>query len=370
MGTSEPAKFMFVIHPYAREHFLTRKEFAWMRFLPFPLVERLATFMAPLYLGKFNVKSATGAVAEGYLIGVTETPRMMMSLPPEHTYRKLERAAAMVASKGVALMGLGAYTSVIGDAGETLAKRLPIGVTTGNSLTVASTLASLEQMAAELNRRLDRSGVLVVGATGSIGSACARKLAPGVRALYLAGRNPERVEALRAELRRSNPAVAVEGSVGTDWIVFSGVDFIITTTSSRTRVLDIMKLKPGTVIFDVALPPDIPESEGRKRPDVLVLEAGEMLAPEEPVAAYRLPLPPRVLYGCLTETILLALEGRGDSYSVGRIIDLEKVDEIMRLAQRHGFAPAPFRSYGKTLSDADLQEFKEKISRKGAKQNF
>ncbi|MGH8103610.1 MAG: hypothetical protein ACREJQ_03710, partial [bacterium] len=75
MVEAKPAKFMFVIHPYKREHFLTRKELAWTRFLPFSLVEWLATFMAPLFLGKFNVRSRTGEVAEGYLIGVTETPR-------------------------------------------------------------------------------------------------------------------------------------------------------------------------------------------------------------------------------------------------------------------------------------------------------
>lgn len=367
MGASEPKKFLFVIHPYAREHFLTRKELAWTRFLPFPLVERVATWLNPLFLGKFDLKSKTGAVAHGYLIGLTETPRMMMALPPEHTYRKLERAAAMLAKKGVALMGLGAYTSVIGDAGETLAKRVPIGITTGNSLTVASTIASLRQMASVLDKPLNQCGVLVVGATGSIGSACARKLAPEVHALVAAGRHSKRVEALCKELRASAPNTKIEGAVGTDSVDFSNVDFIITTTSSHTQVLDILKVKPGTVIFDVALPPDIPASEGRKRADVLVLETGEMLAPFPPDAAYRLPLPPGVLYGCLTETALLALEGRSESYSIGRTIDLEKVDEILRIAEKHGFQPAPFRSYGRPVTDTDFEKLKKAVSRKGAK---
>ncbi|MGH8103632.1 MAG: serine carboxypeptidase, partial [bacterium] len=290
-----------------------------------------------------------------------ETPRMMMALSPEHTYRKLQRAAEMVAQKGVALMGLGAYTSVIGDAGETLAKRVPIGVTTGNSLTVASTLASLKQMAARLGKPMEQAGVLVIGATGSIGRACTLKLAGAVRTLVVAGKTRERVVSLYDEIHQKYPYSDIEGFVGTGAVDFSKVDYIITTTSSHEQVLDIMIVKPGTVIFDVALPPDIPEREGRKRPDVLVLEAGEMIAPEEPQAAYRLPLPPRVLYGCLTETALLALEGRGESYSIGRTIDLDKVDEIMQIAEKHGFEPAPFRSYGRTLSEQDLSEFRKRF---------
>jgi len=38
--------------------------------------------------------------------------------------------------------------------------------------------------------------------------------------------------------------------------------------------LDIMKVKPGCVITDVARPLDLPPEEVAKRPDVLVIESG------------------------------------------------------------------------------------------------
>ena len=45
----------------------------------------------------------------------------------------------------------------------------------------------------------------------------------------------------------------------------------------RQRIVDITKCKPGAVICDVARPPDISREEAALRPDVLVIESGEVL---------------------------------------------------------------------------------------------
>ena len=44
------------------------------------------------------------------------------------------------AAQGAQIVGLGAFTKVVGDAGVTVARRASIPVTTGNSLTIAATL--------------------------------------------------------------------------------------------------------------------------------------------------------------------------------------------------------------------------------------
>ena len=57
---------------------------------------------------------------------------------------------------------------------------------------------------------------------------------------------------------------------------------IVTATSGAgKKVLDIMKVKPGCVITDVARPLDLPPEEVAKRPDVLVIESGEIQLPGE-----------------------------------------------------------------------------------------
>ena len=89
------------------------------------------------------------------------------------------------------------------------------------------------------------------------------------------------------------------------------MDMIVTSTSGAgKKILDITKVKPGCVITDVARPLDLPPSEVAKRPDVLVIESGEIDLPTKVKGLKSIGLPPNVIYACLAETITLALEGR------------------------------------------------------------
>ncbi|MEZ4567208.1 MAG: hypothetical protein R2860_09655 [Desulfobacterales bacterium] len=67
------------------------------------------------------------------------------------------------------------------------------------------------------------------------------------------------------------------------------------------KVLDITKVKPGCVITDVARPLDLSPKDVAKRPDVLVIESGEILLPVSKNERYGLP---QVAYACLAETIV------------------------------------------------------------------
>jgi len=133
------------------------------------------------------------------------------------------------------------------------------------------------------------------------------------------------------------------------------MDMIVTATSGAgKKVLDIMKVKPGCVITDVARPLDLPPGEVAKRPDVLVIESGEILVPGN-VSMKNIGLPQGVAYACLAETIVLALEGRFENFTVGRSIEWEKVREIYRLGRKHGMKLAAISGVNGPFSDADIR---------------
>ena len=70
------------------------------------------------------------------------------------------------ADRGAKIVGLGAFTKVVGDAGVTVAKRAPIPVTTGNSLTIAATLETAKLTAKRLGwPDLAKGKAMIVGAT-------------------------------------------------------------------------------------------------------------------------------------------------------------------------------------------------------------
>jgi hypothetical protein len=132
------------------------------------------------------------------------------------------------------------------------------------------------------------------------------------------------------------------------------MDILVTATSGAgTRVLAIMQVKPGCVITDVARPLDLSPEDVAKRPDVLVIESGEIQLPGHPKMK-NIGLPKGVAYACLAETIVLALEGRFENFTVGRAIEWEKVREIYQLGLKHGMKLAAISGVNGVYSDADI----------------
>jgi predicted amino acid dehydrogenase len=254
-------------------------------------------------------------------------------------------------------VGLGAFTKVVGDAGVTVARRAPIPVTTGNSLTIAATLETAKLTARRMGwPDLTHARAMVVGATGSIGSVCSRLLAAAVRDVVLVSIEPERLAALERTIEAETPGARVALDTTTTANV-GECDLIVTATSAfGQRVLDVSQCKPGAVILDVALPPDISAEEAAVRPDVLVVESGEVLIPGPVEFSFDIGLPRGVAYACLAEAALLAMEGRFECFTLGRDVDPAKVKEIYRLFRRHRFEIAPLRTFGVPLTDALVQE--------------
>jgi predicted amino acid dehydrogenase len=119
-----------------------------------------------------------------------------------------------------------------------------------------------------------------------------------------------------------------------------------------------MAVKPGCVITDVARPLDLSAEDVARRPDVLVVESGEIELPGE-VEMKNIGLPPGVVYACLAETVVLALEGRYETFTVGRNIEWEKVKEIYRLGLKHGMRLATISGVNGVFTDDDLARTRE-----------
>jgi predicted amino acid dehydrogenase len=354
-------RFAFVVHPLSQEYIA--KGFPVPKSTPkliLDQVERMAAHMPPIVYSKMsNIISPTGAEAEGWLITVGGTPKEMLSRSPEFTYRRLLGAAKMAEKMGAQIIGLGAFTKVVGDAGVTVARRARIPVTTGNSYSASGALWAAADAMRRMNLvKVRRNGkvaakTMVIGASGSIGSVSARLLAMAFDEVYLASRTLSKLEALRDSILEETPDAKVVATV--DYEQFLGdMDMIVTSTSGAgKKILDITKVKPGCVITDVARPLDLPPSEVAKRPDVLVIESGEILLPSD-VRMKDIGLPKNVIYACLAETIVLALEGRFEVFTIGRDTEWQKVKEIYRMGLRHGMRLAAISGVNGVFSDEDI----------------
>ena len=181
-------RFAFVIHPLSQEYFKVVKPIEVLSRVSPPLfldsLEKLMAYAPPFVYSRVEgIRSPTGVEAEGWLISVGGTPKEIMGHSPEFTYGRLLAAADIAKKLGAQIMGLGAFTKVVGDAGVTVAKRASLPITTGNSYSASAALWAAHDALLRMRLLPPPKGkqrvqfkAMVVGATGSIGAACARLL--------------------------------------------------------------------------------------------------------------------------------------------------------------------------------------------------
>jgi len=348
-------KFAFVVHPTSLEDVARYEPGAAGKGRP--LIEKIMEWMPAYAVAHVSgVRAPDGRTTEGWFVAANFMPEQMLALPRERVYRKILDALEIGASLGAEVAGLGAFTAVVGDAGQTLAARSPIPLTTGNSLTIAAGVRSLLRGAEDMAIDVGAASAVVVGATGSIGSACVRLLAPHVAHIVLVARNETRLQRLADALRSEVPCGL---SISTD--VRRAVPrgrLVLTATTSTLELIQPEDLQTGAVVCELSLPHDVARRVAHERPDVLVTEGANMHVPgkvrferiREPGTDFDFGLPPRTALACMSETMVLALEGRAESYTLGRGIDLAKVREIDGLATRAGFTLAGMRAFDKPVT--------------------
>jgi len=354
-------RFGFLIHPISVRKDVARK-YPIARYLPESWVEAAMTVMPPKTVSHITgVRSATGAEAEGWFVGCPLTPRQFLELDERFVTRKIIRAAQIAQAEGAKIVGLGAYTSIAGDGGITVAEHVDIAITTGNSYTCATAIEGARQGAELMGIDPRRACVAIVGATGSIGRVCAHLLAAdGVGEMILIGRDQTRLRQVAEEL----PA-GTSCRIATDLErELPHAEIIVTVTSAVEAVIEPRHLRPGAVVCDVARPRDVSVRAAKERDDVLIIEGGVVAVPGEVEFNFNFGFPPRTSYACMAETIILALEGRYESFSLGKDLSLDRVREIGRLATKHGFKLAGFRSFEKAVTPEQIAKVRERAEAK------
>lgn len=349
-------RFGFIIHPIdvkdvSRKFTITSK-------MPDRWLEGVLPFLPPLYTSHITgIHSAAGEDAEGWFVSVPLTPRLMVEkLPLEKVMGKIIAAGMKAQELGAKIVGLGAFTSVVGDAGITVAKHLDIAVTTGNTYTVATALQGIEYAAQRLEIDLNSQRVAVLGASGSIGKACARILARKGLPVTIVARDRTRLEDTAALIHEESGAkVAIETDLAA---AVRSANVVVAVTSAMEAIIDAGDLLPGAIVCDVSRPRNVSKAVAQQREDVLVFEGGVVSVPGNVDFGLNFGFPPRTSYACMAETMILALEGRYEDYSLGRDLDVAKVEEIGQLATKHGFSLAGLRSFERAVPDATFERVK------------
>src|SRR6266536_4372878 len=146
----------FIIHPIDPKWDVSRKFPLLFRILNEKQIDFFSTFFPPVYISEIEgiTSQGTGKEIKGWFLACPYTPRRMMELPEQMVYRKIIQTGRLAEKLGANILGLGAFTSVIGDAGITIAKALDVPVTTGDSFTVSMAVDAIREAASVMDIKL------------------------------------------------------------------------------------------------------------------------------------------------------------------------------------------------------------------------
>jgi fatty aldehyde-generating acyl-ACP reductase len=312
--------------------------------LPDDEIRDILPWIPPRVVCHVEVESTIGTAARGLYIDCFIPPDRLGSADVHENVARVRAAAACAINAGAKIVSLGGFSSILIEGNfDQLPARHHTVFTTGNTLTVGFIVQGIKKMCVLEGRNLRRSTLLIVGATGDVGSGCARCLAPLVKRVLLSARNEARLRRLAAELQ----ADGIDVEIGTDLEQFSAKpDLVICAASLASPSLLLGRVAPDAIICDAGYPKNL--SPNTQMPNARIffgglgqITGGLSFAPDLHGILNRHPFPD-VVHGCLLEGMALALEGRFEAFSQGRgFITPQRVEEMETIAARHGIYLAP-----------------------------
>ncbi len=238
------------------------------------------------------------------------------------------------------MVSLGQYNSVATLNGTNVTPP-SMGLTTGNSYTIALAVLAMDRAHAERGTNPAQSVLAVAGAVGNIGRACAEILAPRYRRTILIGSDKFGSRSRLQDLSRTIP----NAETTTDLSAVAAADAVLSAMSTVNAPLGPNHFAPNAIVCDVSVPPSVDSGISAVRPDLLVIKGGIVRLPYgEDLEIVGFPLPPGHTYGCMAEGILLGFEGVRDRTFTGPVAP-EQVYRLEAMARRHGFELADYKTF-------------------------
>ena len=338
----DEVNFAFIVHP--RDLQDIARKFPFVDNLPRWLVERSFNYLGPVLVSPVHL-TQDGQTLRGWQIAVPSTPHLL--LKNKTRSRKRVLAAVRLAEKlGAKVVGLGGLTSSLTDKGTYLiAQKLRCKLTTGHSLTVATVIHTAKRAASIKGISFETAVIAIVGACGSIGSACSRWLVEeNVNHLVLNDVHDEALTALKNELSGGS-CTRIETT--TDLAAVSRADILLVATNRPELIIKQHHFKSGCVVIDDAQPPNVGPSttNGNK---VLLAWGGLLNIPGINLHLDLGLAGKNTVFSCLGETIILATLGVENTHAVGTV-DTRKARIIFSIATDLGISLAPLQAFGQLV---------------------
>ena len=293
----------------------------------------------PQLVETVSVTSPTGKTIQGAYIDSVFVPEMLRRF--KTAKRKVLKAMELAQKRNIDITALGGFTSIIFEDMNLLREERVSAVdlewkrfTTGNTHTAWVICQQVVTNAPILGIDLAKAKVVVVGATGDIGSAVCRWLQrEGVGELLLVARRPQPLVELQESLGEGRILSLEEALPEADVVVW-------VASLPQGLQIDTASLKRPSLMIDGGYPKNLDTKAAAEGVHVLkggivefwqdigwqMMEVAEMAKPQ------------RQMFACFAEAMLLDFEEIHTNFSWGRNnITLASMDQIGEASRRHGF---------------------------------
>jgi predicted amino acid dehydrogenase len=290
-------KFAYIVSP------LTIKQLQQY----FPLAGVLPELLAKPFLKnrppfKASVFKKIKSIQEKEISGFTVAcPILTRRLADEAELGLLLEAMHFAEKMGADIIGLSGYAAHLADKKYfSVTKKIATPVTSGNALSAWSLFEQAYRIAKASNMPLDKIALTVIHAGTTVGYLTARKLSDYVSKVIICDPDTEKMSKLKDVILHLNP---VEVIIEPDLHKAAGMaDMVINPDEDK---LNSKLLNKGSVLIEGSFV-QVPGLRHPVRAD-------------------------------LAEVMLLALEEKLVSYSLGETINIDKLEEIADIAVQHGF---------------------------------
>jgi len=344
-------EFGFLIHP--RDFNDASKKFPIAKFLPQKILEVWERFQWPLIASQVTgFKTKLNREIKGWIIICPLTAKRMIKNRNLAKKRVIE-SIRLAEKLGTKIVGLGAFTSIVTNDGLDLIGKVRVDVTTGNTYAAAIAIQNVKKVAELVGLNLKFCGVAIVGAAGSVGSACSIILSKEVKKIIMIDINTTALNKLAHTIKEINQNLTASSYIEQ----IREADIIITVSSAPHVIVTAEYLKPGAIVIDAAQPRNVSEDIPNIRKDVLVIESG--IAETDGINCnFDLDVKEGEVLGCLGELLILRSKNWQGNYSLGKVKP-HQVEEISKWAEEIGLRLAKFRNSLGYIRDEDIQRIRQ-----------
>ena len=164
-------------------------------------ISEVYSYIPPRRLFDIEVNSIKGQTVQGCYIETFISPDELGIRYWKKNVMKVKEAASCARRLGARIAGLGGFTSIVLEGRDnSLNENSTTMFTTGNTLTAAFMVKGVEKACKRFNRDLKAQKLLIIGATGDIGSACVQYFTGKVDELLLCARQTASLVVLEKDL--------------------------------------------------------------------------------------------------------------------------------------------------------------------------